>query len=229
MRIVQLLSGGFDSVGQAILLQSQGHKIYPMYVRFRVGGGKQVKEEAAVVRVSETCNFTTPYIHTHRIPKDQYGTRNRQLCMLASVYATSIGISHVAIGSQLFDGVELHGNILRDDLDPKHLQRAVPDGITVLPGQMWKAALLKAIPANMRKVMFESTSCQMWFKDECGKCFACVERHAAFLVAMGYDYTQYTMDPKVSTKWPEHLTNEAKAFANYQETQNDAAQDSPTN
>jgi 7-cyano-7-deazaguanine synthase in queuosine biosynthesis len=218
MHVVQLLSGGFDSVGQALYLQSQGHTIHPMYVKFRKGGGKVAKELLAVKVISREAGFQEPHVITHRISREEYDTRNRTLVMLAGEYAQRKGAEAVAIGSHLFEGVELRGDFPREDADPAHLQRAAPEGIKVLASQMYKAPLLLDLPLEVRHHMFKSTSCQMWYTDDCGRCFSCIERHAAFIMALGYDHTVYTYDPKQTERWVEYLTAEQKALANAGDT-----------
>ncbi len=212
MHIVQLMSGGFDSVAQALYLQSEGHVIYPLHIRFRKGGGKVAKEEQAVRIVSEMASFIKPHFMIHRIPREEYDTRNRVLVAVASGYAQEIGVSVVAIGSHMFEGIDLRGDFPREDADPRHLQGAAHNGIKVWASQTYKAPLLRSIPHNMQHIVFESTSCQMWYTDDCGKCFSCIERHAAFIVVMGYDHTTYTYDPKCSARWREYVLTEQRAL-----------------
>ena len=212
MNIVQLMSG-FDSVAQALILQAQGHTIFPLYVHFRKGGGKVAKEEASMREVIRAVGFQSLEVVHYRIPKEQYDTRNQKLCTLAANHALMHSISHIAIGSHLFEDADLYGNFPRADADPNVLQAAVPSDITVIPGQLRKSVALHNLCNKNRKILFKTTSCQMWYKDECGKCFSCIERHAAFVLVMGYDHTTYTFDPKVSTRWFKYLKTEQIALA----------------
>jgi 7-cyano-7-deazaguanine synthase in queuosine biosynthesis len=214
MRIVQLYSGGLDSVAQALVLQSQGHTIYPMYVQFRLGGGKVAKEMRAMYEISEIAGHEEPYVLTHRIPKSEYGTRNRTMCKLAATHAQKLGVDHIAIGTVMFPG-PFSGDFPREDGEPTHLQAAVPKGITVITRLVHKSVIVAQTPEAQRYLLFKSKSCHMYWKDECGSCFACVERHAAFLLAMGYDHTPYHRNPKLSRNWRRFYAGEASGYAAY--------------
>ncbi len=215
MRIVQLLSGGFDSTGHAMLLQNQGHTIYPLYVHFRKGGGKQAKEEATMHIVSKDCGFEAPHLIQHLIPKSQYDTRNRIMCKVASKYALTVKADTIAIGSLHQEDLAEYDSVPDEDVLVEHLQLVVPQGITVITLAMlhkYKAPLLAALRKSQRSIMFKTVSCHMWYKVACGKCYACVERHAAFLIAMGYDRTIYMDDPKTAPIWRAFFKAELKAY-----------------
>lgn len=214
MDIVQLMSG-YDSVAMALVLQDEGHAIFPLYVNFRRGGGKASKEMSSMRKVIGMTHFQPLKVIKHYIPKAKYDTRNRTLCKLAAHYAQDQDISHVAIGSQLFAGVALIGDFPRADVDPATLQASVPEGITVITGQMHKSVATYKLCTKDRRILFETTSCQLWYKDECGQCFSCVERHAAFVTVMGYDHTTYLFDPRVSVRWQKLLDGELTALAHY--------------
>ena len=208
VNIVQLLSGGFDSVGQALLLQNAGHTIFPLYVRFRRAGGKQTKELNIVQRISKEQNFKDPVVIDHPIGKEQYDTRNRTLCQIAERHANSINADAIAIGAPT--GHINIGNVPDDDLDIALLEASV--NIKLFTVGMFKSTILKELDNAQRRILFQTSSCQLWYKEECGQCYICVERHAAFIVVLGYDHTQYTVDPKVSKHWSALIEQEATGY-----------------
>lgn len=74
-------------------------------------------------------------------------------------------------------------------------------GMKVIILQKNKAELLQALPKKQQKILFKTTSCQLWYKKECGRCYRCAERHAAFLIIMGQDKTTYSHNPQLAEKW----------------------------
>lgn len=206
--VVQLLSGGFDSVGQALLLQEQGFIIHPLYIKFRLGGGKQGKELQIVHDISVQQQFEVPHIISHRINKKDYSCRNRTLCVLAESYALSIGLTAVAIGTPT-GGVNL-GDVNDDDINVKVLEANI--GLKLHTMGMYKSEIIKKLPPYKQRLLFQTTSCQLWFKEECGRCYICVERHAAFITALGYDHTAYINDPKASMYWKPLIRQEQHAY-----------------
>jgi len=207
VKVVQLMSGGLDSVGQAILLKKEGHEIQPLYIKFRLGGGKQSKEVVAVKKLSRILEFSKPIIVKHRIKKEEYKTRDRQLVAIAASIAKEKECNAIAIATSYYPEVENPvADIDWEDLDPKNLERAA--GMKVITLEMHKAELLQKINCDDWDLLFKTTSCQMWWKKECGKCYRCVERHASFIVSLGFDRTEYLHDPKKSKHWPNMFNQE---------------------
>ncbi len=208
MRIVQLLSGGLDSMGQAIILRTQEHTIYPLYVRFRMAGGKQAREQRIVQELSDVCGLETPRIVIHRIDRKDYDMRNRLLCRIAEEYAIELGADSIAIGAPT--GSYNFGTANDEDLDVDVLKACVD--IDVHTTGLYKCIILKRIPESLRWVMPRTSSCHMWYKQECGQCYICAERHAAFIVAYGYDQTVYIENPRGSRHWKALLEQEVNAY-----------------
>ncbi len=210
MKVIQLMSGGMDSVGQALLLKAEGHLIQPLYVKFRIGGGKQAKEIAAVTKISSIVGFPKPIIVTHRIRKEEYATRDQKLVQIAGTVARQIEFEAVAIATSYYPDEEPVANIDWADLNPENLEEAA--GMKVITLEMHKAALLQKLSPENRELLFNTTSCQMWWKDECGRCYRCAERHAAFISLLGYDKTRYMHDPKQAKKWEFMIKQESKVL-----------------
>ena len=227
-KLVQLMSGGFDSAGQAILLHEQGFEIYPLFVNFRKGGGKVEKEMRAVELVSERMGWAKPGVIKHHIPRVYTGagkrkksnqTRNRTMCKIAGSYAEQIGATHVAIGTAYMPEFAHMFTHPEADSTQSILQEQMPSGITIQTLDMYKTTLLMNIPAKYRMLLFTTTSCHMWYKQECGVCYSCTERHAAFLTVMGFDHTTYAEDPKSAPSWRETWEAEVNKLNQYLEEQ----------
>jgi len=150
-KLVQLMSGGFDSAGQAILLHEQGFEIYPLFVNFRKGGGKVEKEMRAVELVSERMGWAKPGVIKHHIPRVYTGagkrkksnqTRNRTMCKIAGSYAEQIGATHVAIGTAYMPEFAHMFTHPEADSTQSILQEQMPSGITIQTLDMYKTFLL---------------------------------------------------------------------------------------
>jgi len=207
MKIVQLMSGGLDSVGQALLLSREGHEILPLYVKFRIGGGKQAKEINRTEKLSAIAGFLKPVIIKHRIRKEEYGTRDRQLVKIAADVAREKGFDAVAIATSYYPDMESVADIDWEDMNPILLEKAA--GMKVVTLEMHKSTLLQRLNPADRELLFETTSCQLWWKKECGRCYRCAERHAAFLVVLGYDRTEYMHNPEEAKKWKYMIEQES--------------------
>jgi 7-cyano-7-deazaguanine synthase in queuosine biosynthesis len=207
VKFIQLFSGGFDSVGQAILLLNEGHEVVAMYVKFRKGGGKQAKELKRAKWFAEQLRI--PFVvWEHRIPKSEYSRRDHTLVEIAAKYARSTGAHRVAIATSYQpDVANPIANIDWEDMNPESLSKAA--GMPVETLEKLKSELLDELWEDQREMLFETTSCQLWFKKECGRCYRCAERHAAFMVALGYDQTEYSHDPEQAKAWPEMLRQES--------------------
>jgi len=211
MKIVQLMSGGLDSVGQAILLKEERHEVQPLYVKFRIGGGKQAKEIRAAKKLSSILKFPEPIIVKHRIKKEEYETRDRQLVTIAASIAREKGYDAIAIATSYYPEVEDPvADIDWEDMNPEKLEEAAEMKVITL--EMHKAELLQKIDPTYIDSLFETTSCQLWWKKECGRCYRCAERHAAFVALLGFDKTEYLYDPEKSKQWSYMISQEMKAI-----------------
>jgi hypothetical protein len=80
---------------------------------------------------------------------------------------------------------------------------------------MERASLLQlvgALPIVALRAMFKTTSCQYWGKVDCGQCHSCIKRHAAFIAVIGYDYTEYVNDPKLTARWTTNFERQLRAI-----------------
>ena len=209
MKVVQLMSGGFDSVGQAMLLLNQGHEVQPLYIRFRLGGGKESKEINRSQECAQKLGLPEPIIIRHRIPSSEYDRRDHTLVELAAGIAREIGYEAVAIATSYYPGTDAVANIDWEDMNPRSLEQRA--GMKVFTLEMHKGELLHQLEPAQKRILFDTTSCQLWFKLECGRCYRCAERHAAFIVALGYDNTVYNHNPKKAKAWSLMLEKELNA------------------
>lgn len=198
MKVLQLCSGGFDSVAQALHLHNQGQEVGLLYIKFRIGGGKQSKEIKHMLQLAENFKFKH-YIIKQRIKKEDYDTRDRQLVKLASDVAREHGYDCLALGTSYYPNRQQIADIDWADLNPKNLEKSA--GMPVITLQKEKNEILKLLTRRQRKYLFNTTSCQLWFNKECGRCYRCAERHAAFLNVLGYDKTVYSHNPKEGKHW----------------------------
>ena len=119
-----------------------------------------------------------------------------------------IGVEEVAIGVPT-GGINF-GIMSDDDINPTKLQESI--NLKLHTMGMYKSAILRQLGTKDQRALFNTTSCQMWFKSECGQCYICVERHAAFIVALGYDHTTYNYNPMASKYWKTLIEQEQQAY-----------------
>lgn len=206
MKFILLFSGGFDSVGHAMHLLNQGHEVVALYVKFRKGGGKQAKELETAKKIAGRLRIPF-WVKQYHIPKEEYHHRDRTLVRIASGYARETGAHRVAISTSYYPEIATPvANIDWEDLKPENLAEVAGMPVTTL--EMLKSELLEALRPEQQKLLFETTSCQLWFKKECGRCYRCAERHAAFMATLDYDETEYSNDPKTAKAWEKMLKQE---------------------
>ena len=63
------------------------------------------------------------------------------------------------------------------------------------------------VDAISEEALWETTSCQTWWKRGDGRCHSCLDRHVAIMVALGHDETPY-MYPPISSRWyPQYVVS----------------------
>ena len=100
------------------------------------------KIRAFNVLLSIILKFPEPIIVKHRIKKEEYETRDRQLVTIASTIAREKGYDAVAIATSYYPEVEDPvANIDWEDMNPEKLEEAA--GMKVITLEMHKAELLQ--------------------------------------------------------------------------------------
>jgi hypothetical protein len=61
----------------------------------------------------------------------------------------------------------------------------------------YKVDRARLLGAVLGDAAFDTSVCLVDSAEHCGECYKCVERHAAFLLALGRDRTPYMRDPKL--------------------------------
>ena len=207
MKVVLLCSGGIDSIVLAYAL-AKDHIVQPLYVQFRVGGGKAGNEIRTLDKFKHT-NILDPVIlrgKEFRIPKETYDTRNQQLIKIADdwiVRKAFVGEEYDSIAIGTWKHIS-HGNIVDEENQPDHLQKQTNLKLYTLDDFYCKNKL-DVVNLGYDVVgddLFKTTSCQLFYGYECGMCFSCLERNVAFkLSRFGRDETTYKREPQESKRY----------------------------
>lgn len=216
---VLLCSGGFDSAAYGILLKKAGLDLQPVYVSHRPNVGNVTKKEivAASKYAQEVfgrrllilkpkakgkepawwCDYGDVAFTTKMpVPMSEKRLRNRRFIETLREHDLDRGV--VAIGL-LGTNERTPKNRLHDEEHDLLARRVRGELMTPqktfghLPKLETKIALLKAIgkKAPWPRVMWDSTSCRLYFRKSCGRCWGCKERAIAFMTAWGEDKTDY--------------------------------------
>ena len=216
---VLLCSGGFDSVAYGALLAKAGLKLAAVYCSHRPNVGNVTKKELRAAALfskkvlgrrllilkpyakgkepSWWCEFGDVAFTTKMpVPKAEKHLRNRRFMAALREHDLDKGV--VAIGL-LGTNERTPKNRLADeehDLLKKTIRGELltPEASFGFKGKLdTKAALLRCIGDDeaLRKVIWASTSCRLYFKKHCGTCWGCKERVQAFMKAWGKDRTVY--------------------------------------
>jgi len=214
-KVVILCSGGIDSIVLAYAL-AKDHTIQPLYVQFRVGGGKAGNEIRTLDKFKHT-NILDPVIlrgKEFRIPKETYDTRNVQLLKIAEdwIFRTSFlndGFSAIAIGTYPQRDMTTFANIPDEETKKEHLEKFIDLPLITLDDFNCNSKL-DIVNLGYDVVgdkLFETTSSQSFYGYECGRCFSCVERHAAFMLSKyKEDKTTYKRNPQESKRYKTYKT-----------------------
>jgi len=205
IRIAVAYSGGPDATALAARLLSEGAHVTPVYIAYRGPGGKTAKDLRFAKHSAQLLGLSTEWIDkplVHRISGDEKSARNR-IILGAISRAFADKIDAVAIGTyqETFTACGQWTKDSNDDLDPAFLAAAVVPGHQLVSwdsfGVRCKTDEFRNLPAPAQAALFATTSCQMWWRVECGNCYSCLERHEAFVAAFGKDPTNYRAKSKV--------------------------------
>lgn len=183
-------SGGPDAAALAYRLQSKGTEVIPVYIDYRkTAGGKSAKDQRHARESAKILGLQEPLVVSKLLDRPK-SRRNRFFVEVLSGIAGRHREAFVALGTLREKGDE--------DLDPNILDRVAIFSRTRIVtwdtfGVSRKFEQFRGMIMNevARRAMFATTSCQMWWKIECGNCYSCIARHEAFMQAFGHDKTQY--------------------------------------
>lgn len=221
---VLLCSGGFDSVAFGAILAKAGLRVAAVYCSHRTNVGNVTKKEiVAASQFSEKvlgrrllilkpkakgkepawwCKFgDIAFTKAMPVPKAEKHLRNRRFMAALREHDLDEGV--VAIGL-LGTNERTPKNRLADeetDLLKKTIRGELltPQATFGFKGKLaTKAALLRCVGKSkkLREALWASTSCRLYFKKHCGRCWGCRERAAAFMEAWGEDKTNYRKGTK---------------------------------
>jgi len=205
-KVVLGYSGGPDAAALAYKLKRLGAEIIPVYINYRKvsGGGKTTKDLRAGEHSAQLLKL--PNILKVRAP---LGTkpkswRNRFFVSVLASVAREQCAHIVALGTfkKSVNERRMIGRATYNDLDPSVLtSHGHKHGVQVITwdtfGVKEKADEFVEMDISAQRAIFKTTSCQLWWKVECGNCASCVARHEAFLKAFGSDPTSYRPQSKV--------------------------------
>lgn len=168
-----LWSGGFDSTVMAYFLASENYSVKPYQVLIRNGSGKDAREKEAVDKVwNYLKNFypgvEEPVMVKHKI-KACDDRNEKMIRLLSEEYKEGV----VALGSYI------EGSRYMKDNDKDYLSKAT--GCEVITFDSFSIKNKQEIALLAKKLGLEDAvkltwSCQLWFKNPCGKCFSCKNR-----------------------------------------------------
>jgi 7-cyano-7-deazaguanine synthase in queuosine biosynthesis len=196
-------SGGPDAAALAYRLRSLGAEVLPVYVDYRkTSGGKTAKDLRAARECAKLLGIMNPIelrAPLGHLPKSR---RNRFFVKVFASFITCRGGDMVALGTMKHVSGERLDRATANDLDPEYLSRqGSSHGVRVLTwdtfGVQEKAAEFAGINEVGKRALFATTSCQLWWRVECGNCSSCRARHAAFLKVFGCDPTRYRKNSRV--------------------------------
>lgn len=202
-------SGGPDATALAARLKADGATVLPVYVAYRGPGGKTAKDLRFAKRSAELLQLPSRWIDeplVRRIDSDSKSQRNRIIVAAISM-ALGQQVQCVGIGTfkQTFEAAGQWTDDSNEDIDPAILSRPLtPQGHRLITwdsyGVSGKAEQFRNLSAQDRAALFATTSCQLWWKVECGNCYSCLERNEAFLAAFGVDPTGYRAKSTVTRR-----------------------------
>lgn len=195
--VVLGFSGGPDAAALAYKLQRLGAKIIPVYINYRKysGGGKTGKDLQAAKRSIDLLCLNELLQVRYPLGNRLKSMRNRFFIEVLSGIAKNYKTKHIALGTLQEAG--------EDDLNPtvlKSYSRKYGVDITTWDSFGVIEKCDEFLEINNPQFLFETTSCQMWWKKECGNCYSCLSRHTAFIKVFKHDPTAYRLGSKVTTQ-----------------------------
>ena len=212
-KVVLGFSGGLDAVALAYHLKRLGANVVPVYINYRKmsGGGKTAKDLRLVDPVAELLEIPVPLRIRAPLGNLSKSHRNRFFVKILASLAKEQNGNIVALGT-IMENPHLNEPAERatiNDLDPAVLTRhGNKYDVKVFTWDDFdisrKTDEFSGLDVKAQRAIFQTTSCQMWWRSECGNCHSCISRHNAFLGAFGYDPTPYRPDSRIARKQYKH-------------------------
>lgn len=211
-RVVVGFSGGPDAAAIAFRLRQAGAIVLPVYINYRkTAGGKTSKDLRAAYTSAELLGIQKPKEVRVPLGNRPKSHRNRFFVKALAAIARDNNSDAVALGTIKKAACERNvlGRATFNDLDPEVLARhGNKHGVRVITwdsfGVSNKADEFKNVDEQTREAIFQTTSCQMWWRLECGNCGSCVARHHAFMDAFAQDPTPYRPNSRVGRETQQH-------------------------
>lgn len=221
-RVVASWSGGIDSTAVLAHLCARGYEV--LAVTFNIYGGLMARREdhareqlwpelqAVSAYAGGTLEHiteldTSKWLWAFSADSVEIPHRNKRLLdRLVSCYAPMHrDCTNVALGEYTgADSWLVRDHVASSDAD----HRALASYLFAEYGLSWRLISLqdfgesrykvdrvRLLAAIMGDAAFDTTVCLVDSLLHCGACYKCVERHAAFMLALGRDRTQYLTDP----------------------------------
>ena len=219
MKVISLCSGGVDSIVLTTALANRPdiEEVIPVYISFRQGGGKEAKETEVMQKLLIHPKIKPFHIlrgKQYHIAKEDYGNRNVQLLKFGEWCAESLDYTAISLGTcSGYNDYADRDNIASNEDDPIYLQSQIKPKLFTLDdfNVKSKVDVINLGYDLLGDRLFETTSCQLWYKMDCGSCYSDVERYTAFkLSKYGCDKTIYKRSPELSDHYPYFYNQFAK-------------------
>jgi len=168
-----LWSGGLDSTVMTYLLASKNYHVKPYHLLIRGGGGKDFREKIAVEEIFTDLehkygNVERP-LHVRYNIKACDSRNQKMISFLKEEFKENI----IALGSYV------EGSRHPSDNDKNYL--SLMTGCEIITFDTFniknKSDIASLIPSlKLEEAIKKTWSCQLWFKNPCGKCYSCKQR-----------------------------------------------------
>ncbi len=231
--VLVLWSGGLDSTGVVGNLLAQGYDVLPLYLASR-HGPYLMRELYCMTSLWHTIRdlnlpgylYPTqfkdmlPIMDAYRLSADLIPNRNELFVQYATFVMSQHGISKMGTGEYTGSDHWVVGwHVPPEDCEPEsfftwmknHLPLSLRHKAQLVtlddfgPAHVKSRRLNIGVKAIGVKAMTQTTCCLSDTLSECGMCYCCVERAAAFHMLGEEDNTKYVVDPKTSWLWPFYL------------------------
>lgn len=172
-RIAVLWSGGLDSTVMTYFLASRDYQVKPYHLLIRGGGGKDFREKHAIDEIfadmeHKYINVEKPLHVRYNIKACDYRNR-KMISFLKEEFKERV----IALGSYA------EGSRYPSDNNKDYLSLVTDCGIITFDTYNIKnkSEIASLIPSlGLEEIIKKAWSCQLWFKNPCGKCYSCKQR-----------------------------------------------------
>lgn len=231
--VMLLWSGGLDSTAVLSNCLKQGLDVQPIYLASRHGPYlmRELYSQTKLWHAIKDMDFPgylypsmfkdmLPIMDAYRLSADLVPNRNELFVQYACHVMAQLGINKLGTGE--YTGAEhwvVGWHVPVEDCEissfegwmKTHLPKRLHEGSKLYTLDDFGPAHVKArrlkIGVNAIGVegMTHTTCCLSDTIMECGACYCCVERAAAFHMLGAEDKTRYLVDPKTSWLWPYYM------------------------